>query len=175
MKKFFLVTLLFGVWALVYSQDSDTLSLAESFSSRAGSVVERQFYDVGKIKGLTVQVVKYKDLVTEKSLSSLRFEYTDVKTYTSSTKISVLDSDELDGAIKALTAILQSVYYAKREVYTEITYRSRGRFECGAFFDLKKDDWVSFVSLGRPSHTLVFTKEEMSKVLAFLELGKQKM
>jgi hypothetical protein len=175
MKRCFLVPILFCYALLASTQSADTISLSESFSARAGSVVERQFYDIGKVKGITVQMVKHKDLVTQESISSLRFEYVDVKTYTSSTKISVLDADEVDGAIKALSAILQAVYYSKRDVYTEIIYRSRTRFESGAYFDPKKDDWVSFVSLGRPANTIPMTKEELSKVLAFLELGKQKM
>ncbi len=167
---------LFLAHCFLLAGQSDTISLAESFSARAGTLIEKQYVDVGVILGLKVRVLKLKDIGAGTSLSALRFEYEEVTTYTSTTKISVLDSDEVDGAISAIGAVLQSVYHTKRDVYTEVIYRSRDSFSCGAFFDVKKQDWTCFVHVGRyPKSKIYMKKEDAAKVLAYIEKGKMMM
>jgi hypothetical protein len=167
---------LFLAQCFLLSGQSDTISLAESFSARAGTLIEKQYVDVGVIRGIQVRVLKLKDIGAGKSVSALRFEYEEVKTYTTTTKISVLDSDEVDGAVTAIGAMLQAVYHTKRDVYTEIIYRNRSGFSCGAYFDLKKQDWQCFVSIGKYGAASIYmTKEEAAKVLGYIEKGKTMM
>jgi hypothetical protein len=54
------------------SQEEKELTQAEQFSSQAGTLIERQFIDIGKVKGVEIKVLKYKDLNAGTSKSALR-------------------------------------------------------------------------------------------------------
>jgi len=181
MKAMVIFILLAGLSSGGICQDAkmqaalDTVSKAEFFSRRSGSLIEKQFLPVGQIKGIKVEVLKTKDLITGEVWTALRFEYEDKKTYTSETRIAALDLDEIDGMLKSVRALLQEVYYTTREVYTEIDFRSRTGFVCAGFYETNKSEWIVLVKVGRNCSSIYMTKEEMAKFIGLVEVGQKKM
>lgn len=142
---------------------------AESFSSKSGTLIERQFLDVGKVKGLEVKVIKFKDLISNASVSALRFEYSN--SYSGGTKINQLDSDEVDGLVKSMHKLVNDIFPSSVEVYTEITFQSKSGFEAGAYFDTSKKFWRPYLKIEKyDSKSNVFLEsEDFSKLLDLIK------
>lgn len=161
----------------VLAQNKETsLSNAEQFSAQSGTLIEKTFIDVGKVKGLEIMVLKLKDLNSSKSLNALRFEYVYKSSYSSDTKVKSLDSDEIDGLVKTLKK-LQEVFLTEREIYTEVSFKSRTGFEAGAFFDVDKKTWNAFIQVERfdKNSRLYLTPNDFEEILKLVELAQSKM
>lgn len=162
-----------------YSQQAkeNTLTNAELFSSKAGTLIERQFIDVGKVKDILVRVLIYKDLNSNVSQSALRFEYVYSTSYTVSTKIAALDVDEIDGLIKSIKNIQNNVFSTTRDVYTEITFRSKTGFEAGAYYNTDKNKWSTYVQLEKyDTKSMVFlTIDEFNALVDLIIQAKAKI
>lgn len=153
------------------------LTQAEQFSSQAGTLIERQFLEVGKIKGIEVKVLKYKDLNSGTSKSALRFEYEYKSSYSTDTKITSLDADEIDGLIKSIKNLQTNVFTSTKDVYTEVTFKSRTGFEAGAYFSPDKSKWTAYLQIEKyDRNSLVFlSTEDFSTLLSLVEQAKAKM
>ncbi len=145
--------------------------------AKAGTLIEKQFTDVGKVKGLQVQVLKYKDLNTNISKSALRFEYESKSSYSTDTKIAVLDADEMDGLIKSLKNLQSNVFTTTRETYTEVTFKSRTGFEAGAYFSPYQSKWTPYVQVEKfDSNSMVsLSTEDFATLLTLIEQAQTKM
>jgi len=147
MKKVILFVVFTTLVFCSYSQGTKKiLSKADDFSSKAGTLIERKSYDIGKVKTVKVEVQKLTNLMDKTSVSSLRFEYTTGGSY-SSTKIGVLDSDEIDGLIKSIKILQTSVFNTKPDTYTEIVFTSRTGFEAGCYYSERKSAWSTYLKL----------------------------
>ncbi len=175
MKKIlFVVALCVPVWAMAQEKKESPLSEAEQVSGKAGSLVEKQFASMGKVKGVGVEVMTVRNLSDKSEVRAVRFSYTEPKQYASE-KASVLDKDELDGLIASLRT-LKGLFAEKRDNYTEVTYSSRTSFKAGAYYDVKHGMWQGFVEVGRiGSATAFLSAEDMGKLLELVEAAKGKM
>jgi hypothetical protein len=179
MKK--ITTLGFGLLmtSLAFSQAKveKQTTQAEQFSATAGTLIEKQFVDIGKVKGISVQVMKLKDLNSGTSKTALRFEYEYKSSYTSDTKIATLDLDEIDGLIKSMNNLKTTVFTSTRDVYTEVTFRSRTGFEAGAYYNVDKAKWVAYIKLEKfdSNSQVFFNTEDFASILTFVEQAKTKM
>ncbi len=153
------------------------LSNAEIFSAKAGTLIEKQFIDVGTCSSIEVKILKLKDLNDGSEFSSLRLEYESVSSYSTSKKIAALDKDEIDGLIKSIKNLQTNVFTSTRDVYTEVAFKSRTGFECGAYYDIKKSSWRAYIQLEKyDSKSSIFLGvEELSKFLSLVEQAKLKM
>lgn len=88
--------LLCGLSLAAHTQDPAPMSEAEKISTKAGALVETQFVDIGTVRGVDVNLMVVKSLTDQSTTQALRVSYTKVTQYTSDTKISVLDKDEID-------------------------------------------------------------------------------
>jgi hypothetical protein len=162
-----------------FAQDAKEkqLSNAEIFSAKAGTLIEKQFIDVGKCKSVEVKVLKLKDLNDGTGFSALRLEYEYVSSYSTDTKIASLDKDEIDGLIKSIRNLQTNVFTSTRDVYTEVTFKSRTGFECGAYYEVGKGIWKAYMQLEKyDSKSNVFLNvEELSTFLSLVEQAKLKM
>ncbi len=170
--QLFLIGLAFGQ-AKVEKQTTQ----AEQFSATAGTLIEKQFVDIGKVKGISVQVMKLKDLNSGTAKSALRFEYEYKSSYTSDTKIGTLDLDEIDGLIKSMNNLKTNVFSSTRDIYTEVTFKSRTGFEAGAYYDVDKKKWSAYVQIEKyDKNSIVFlTTDDFNALLALVEQAKTKM
>ena len=178
MKKLFVVIVMAFTCVSAMSQiknAEETLSNAELFSVKSGTLIEKQFIDIGKVKSVEVKVLKIKDLNDDKTISALRFEYEAVGKYSSDTKIAMLDIDEIEGLVISIKNIQSKVFPSTPETYTEVTYRSRSGFEAGAFYSDSK--WKTYLKLEKyDSDSFVFlTQEDLTTLLGLIEQAKLKM
>lgn len=165
--------------ATVYGQDTKEklLSNADQFSAKAGTLIEKQFIDIGQTKGVQVKVLKLKDLNDGTTKTALRLEYEYKSSYSTDTKISSLDSDEIEGLIKSIKNLQTNVFTSTRETYTEVTFKSRTGFEAGAYYDKGKNKWIAYMQLSKyDSKSSVFlSTEDFSTFLTLIEQAKAKM
>ncbi len=148
------------------------LSNAEKFSAKAGTLIKKEFLDVGTIKKAKIQVIHYTDMISNEKVSSVRFEYEVASSYSSDTKIAELDSDEIEGLIKSIKMMQEKVFSSTPTNYTEVTYRSRGGFEAGCFWS--KGDWSTYLKLEKyDGKSYVFLKKsDFPELLTLLEKAK---
>lgn len=177
MKKLLIITLLaFATQFMVQAQEKEkSLSQTEQFSSRSGTLIQKEFIDIGKIRSLDIKVIKIKDLNSGSKLSALRFEYTSPGAYSSDTHIATLDSDEIDGLIKSITNIQTNVFNTINVNYTEYVYRSRAGLEFGAFYSKSDLKWVPFIKLDKYSSKSLYPlkTEDINNLLELIKKAQQ--
>lgn len=171
MKAFSVAILLVLVLsrATIFSQTQTKekeLSNAEQFSAKAGTLMQKEFIDIGTIKGAKIQAMLLKDLITNSKSAAIRFEYESGGRYTS-TKIAVLDADEVDALLKSIRMLQTTVLTQAMPNYTEVSFRSRGGFEAGCYFSDGK--WSAYIKLEKyDKDSYVFLNSEDFGVLAGL-------
>lgn len=151
-------------------------SEADIFSAQAGTLIEKQFAEIGSVRGVQVKVLRLTDIISGKKVSSLRFEYAVKGNYTTDTKIAALDSDEIDGLIKSINTLESKVFTTQRDVYTEVTFQSRSGFQCGAYYEVEKNEWKPYLQIEKYGKSTVFiTKIDLIQLLGLVEEAKKKM
>jgi len=150
-------------------------SNAERFSDKSGSLMQREFITIGEVSKCKIEVVHYKDLIDGKKISAVRFEFEAHLSYGSTTKLAVLDADEIDGFIAAIKIIQEQILPKVPDTYTEVTFKSRGGFEGGCFSE--KTKWTPYLKLEKfDSNSYVFTKiEDFPKLLSIMQEAKSKL
>jgi len=171
-----LITSLFLFFPIVaFCQTREkALTNAEQFSLQSGTLIERQFIKIGRLKSMEVTVLKLKDLNSNLTKSALRFELT-ISGYTSDTKIVSLDMDEIDDLMKAIANLQSSVFPTKRDVYTEVAFKSKTGFEAGAYYDTGKEKWISYLQLDSRDSMLFLSTDDFETLLNLVSQAKQKM
>lgn len=166
----------FSVIVICQTKEKE-LTQAEQFSKRSGTLIERQFISIGKIKEVEVKVLKIKDLNSEVDDSALRIEYEYRGSSITDTKIAHLDEDEMEGLVKSIKNLQTSVFGSKRESYTEVSFTSRTGFQAGAYFETLKNKWVAFVQVEKyDSKSIVYlTPEDFIIFLTLIENAKSQM
>lgn len=178
MKQVLFLTLFLCTLNAALCQNKEkTLTQAELFSTQSGTLIEKRFITIGKVNGIEVQVIKYKDLNSGAEKSALRFEYEYKSSYSSDTKVAVLDMDEIDGLIKSMKNIQENVFPSARENYTEITYHSRSGFEAGTYFSTSQAEWKTYFQLEKyDKNSLVFmSTEKFIELYGLVVLAKGKL
>ena len=176
MRKFIFIVVLsiVGLSAIAQQpkQNEQETSNAEKFSERSGSLIQKEFIEVGQLKKCELKVIHYTDLISTQNTSALKFEYEYKSSYTADTKAAVLDADEIDGLIKSIKLIQEKIYPSTPLNYTEVSFRSRSGFEAGCFSS--KNSWSAYIKLEKfDSNSYVFIdKEDLIKLLTLLEQAK---
>src|SRR5688500_17621491 len=118
MKNVFLIALCTFTLAAFASAQTKPVereqSNIEKFSAKSGTLVEKRFVDVGKLKSIEVQVLVLTDLISNAKVSGVRFEMPTATRYSTDTKVAFLDQDEVDGLIKSITALKTKVFNTTR-------------------------------------------------------------
>ena len=171
-----------GIWVLVLAaitlaqnqNVNQEQSNIEKFSAKSGTLIEKKFIDIGKLKDVKVQVLVITDMMGNAKVSGVRFEIEKAGRYTSDTKVAFLDQDEVDGLVKSINILKTSVLGTTRDSYTEIAFRSRSGFEAGAYFGEGK--WTTFMKLERfDKDSYVFLQpEDFDTLASLLQQAKQK-
>lgn len=159
--------------AMTFGQSKEQeLSNADKFSAKAGTLIQKEFLDVGTVSKAKISVIHYKDLISSETVSAVRFEYEVATSYSTDTKIASLDADEIDGLIKSIKLMQEKVFLSTPTNYTEVTYKSRGGFEAGCYWS--KGDWATYLKLEKfDSKSYVFLKkDDFPILLSLLEKAK---
>lgn len=149
------------------------LSHAEKFSSKSGTLIQKEFLHVGKINKAEIKVIYYTDLISLETVSAVRIEYEVASNYSTDTKIASLDADEMDGLIKSIKMMQEKVFPETPANYMEISYKSRGGFEAGCYWE--KKGWATYLKLEKyDGKSYVFLKkEDFPELLSLLEKSKE--
>ncbi|MGK0390553.1 MAG: hypothetical protein ACI94Y_003307 [Maribacter sp.] len=149
------------------------LSNAEKFSSKAGTLIQKEFIDVGMVKDAEISVIYYTDLISSESVSSVKFEMNVKSSYSTDTKVASLDADEIDGLIKSIKVMQEKVFTSTPSNYTEVIYKSRAGFQAGCYWS-KKDKWETYLKLEKyDSKSYAFLNtDDFPELLSLLEKAK---
>lgn len=150
-------------------------SNAEAFSAKAGTLMQKEYIDIGTVKKAKVKVLYYTDLISNMKTTALRFELEVVSSYSTDTKVAILDVDEIDGLMKSIKLMQDKVMVSVPANYTEVSYKSRGGFECGCF--VSKGAWSSYLKLEQfDGKSYVWLESsDLGTVYSLLEQAKAKM
>lgn len=174
MKKLFFLIFITQLSFAQKTIESET-SNAEKFSAKAGSLIKKEYIDIGKVKSVEIKVLHYSDLITNQNTSAVKLEYEYTSSYSTDTKIAVLDADEIDAVIKSIKIIQEKISVETPVNYTEIAFSTRDGFQCGCFFS--KGKWSAYMKLEKyDGNSYVFLdKELLGSLLATIESAKQKL
>lgn len=147
----------------------------EKFSNRSGVLIQKEFEDIGSIKKCQVQIAVFTDLISNQVTKGVRFEYEYKNSYTSDTKLALLDEDEISSFITSLTLIKEKVLPSSPTNYTEVSYKSRSGFEGGCF--KSKNSWSIYIKLEKyDSNSYVFMdQQDIDTLLDLMKLAKSKL
>jgi len=174
MKKLFLSLLLISFSALLFAQETKNEPVSQSksieFLSNKGLFVLKEFYDLGKIKGIHI----YKDIYSEMDCEVLII--TDIKNNTKMSclrlkqdkYVGTIDADELDECIQTLEYISNNLLSTTPTVYTEVEYISRDFVKIGAFYN---KGWRIVVYLS-PNSVFHLEPSEIANLKSVFERAK---
>ena len=161
---FFMTLFVMGLQAQTQLAKDVESSNAEKFSASSGALIKKDFIDIGEIRGAKLQVVKFQDMISEKSTSAVRLEYEVKSSYGTDTKKAMLDADEIDGLLKSIKVMKERIFPSTSVTYSEVTYRSRAGFEAGCYWS--KDKWTTYLKLEKyDSKSYVFLGQEDFTIL----------
>jgi len=177
MKKLLILFCLLLTAYTSFSQEKEArLSKADEFSKKSGILLQSEFIKIGTFKTVSVEVLKMKDLSSDQSNSSLRFEYVEKGTYTSDTRISTIDFDEISGLLSSIEKIQTKVITVTPPTYTEVMFISRTGFEFGVYYEETKASWFGLMKIGRlVKSSVYFHVEELSTIKSLIEQAKLKI
>ena len=114
MKKVLILTTLFLVTLFSYSQEKQSEKIPETksksieFMSKDGAFIKKEFYDLGKVKGIKCDLLIITDEVNQTKMGCIRLESTYSSSYSTDTYIGTLDYDEIDACVKSLNYIVSN-------------------------------------------------------------------
>lgn len=146
-------------------------SKLEVFTSKSGTLIKKEFTDIGTVKTCEVKVLKVTDLISGESFSGVKLS----TQTTYGDKSTLLDSDELDGLLKSLNLIKEKILNTTPEIYTEVVYKSRDGFQAGCYND--KNNWSLFLKIDQyDDKTYIWCKSEhLDKMMLILSDAKTKL
>lgn len=167
-------------WGSLHAQDAKIIksqSQTEEFSSQTGSLFQKEFVDVGRVKGLKIQIQRTTDLLSKRSVNGIRFEYDYVTSYGSDTKISVIDKDEIVALETSLLMIKSTIMPSAMPNYTEVTFTSRSGLQAGCFNQAGTADWTPYVKVEKlDSKSYVLLKaEDLDQLIALIQAAKTQL
>jgi len=176
MKKV-IITLSIGficLFANAQTKEKD-LSNAEVFSAKSGTLMQKEFVEIGTLKKCEIKVIYFTDLISNTKQSALKFEYDVASSYSTDTKAAILDPDEIDGLMKSIKLMQEKVIPTTPTNYTEVSYRSRGGFEAGCF--TSKGTWSTYLKLEKfdGKSYVWLTVEDLATLYTYLEQSKAKL
>jgi hypothetical protein len=143
----FNLILIFAFTFFGLSAQDTAKSNASTFTTKSGSLISKEFIEVGSLIGVKVKLIKIVDLISKESIKALRLELENTSGYSTSSKIVSLDIDEVSALISSIIIIQEKVIINEPPNYTEVTFKSREGFEAGCFWS--KNKWSNYIKLDR--------------------------
>ena len=145
----------------VYGQEAETTktdSKTIEFMAKDGTLLQRDFYELGKVSSVDCQVLVITDCISNQKVGCMRLKTYNYTKYSSDSYIGTLDYDELEACIKSIRYIKDNLLNTVPERYTEVSYKTRDKVEVGAYYSVDKKKWTVYVQ----------TKSYTSKSIEFL-------
>ena len=176
MKKYILLILSMVISATCLAQEESDKSKSKTieFMSQGSSLIKKEFYDLGKVKGIGCQVLIVTNLLNDAKLGCLRLE-TKYQGYSSSeTYVGTLDYDEIDDCLNSINYICENILPSVPSVYTETEYSTRDNIEVGAYYSESKSSWTAYVYTKNYTSRSVefFDSESLSSLAEIMQRAK---
>ncbi len=164
----------------VHGQETTTkdipLTNAEKFTAKSGSLIRREFIDIGSVGAkypCKIQIAIFSDLISKTSIKAVRLEYN--YPGDANTKIGLIDVDEVDGALKSIKILKDEIFSKKEENYTEVAFTSRSGFSIGAYYS--NGIWEPYMEIHKNSyHSMVtINMDDFNKLYDMLLQAKAKL
>ena len=149
MRSLLLSSMMLVATGLLHAQALPTpipeLTNVEEFSSRSGTLIQREFTRVGDFSGVRVDVVRVSDLIGKTSVQGVRISANVGANAGRDTVF--LDADELDTFLKATALMRTAAFSTTPDSFTDVTYRTRGGITIGAVYANTR--WNPYMRLDR--------------------------
>lgn len=149
MKRILLLFLFIVSSLVLFAQETtktpDSQSKSVEFLSKNGTFIVKEFYDLGKVKGVECQVLIMTNIRDNTKMGCLRLKTTYSSSYSTDSYIGTLDVDELDACIQCLEYISNNLLSSIPLVYTEAEYKTRDEVRLGAYYNERKSAWSAFI------------------------------
>lgn len=145
------------------------------FLAENGVFIKKEFYDLSKVKTIEFQVLVLSNLMNDTKMGCLRLKTKEYKTYSTQSYTGTLDSDEIDACLQCLNMLKDKVILSTPTVYTETEYKTRDGVKIGAYFDLSKNKWTTYVQTkSYTDNSLVFVDtDNIPEIISRLEEAKR--
>ena len=150
------------------------LTNLEEFSSRSGTLIQREFTRVGEFSNpYRVDVVKVTDLVSKQSIQGVRISAN--VGAGAARESAFLDSEELSNLISAIVLMKASISTTVPDTFTDLAFRSRGGIEVGAFYANRR--WNIYVRIDRfdPKTSVNLDQNELDSLRDLLTQAKERI
>ena len=127
------------------SAEPESASRTLEFMKKDGTLIQREFYPLGKVKGVDCEVLIITDIISKKKMGCLRLTTEFPSSYSTDSYIGTLDYDEIAACIKSIDYINENLIETTPPAYTEIEYKTRDKVEVGAYYSEKKNTWSAYV------------------------------
>ena len=143
---FFVIAVLLSAPCFAQNDANEVKSESKTleFISRGSSLIKKEFYDLGSVKGVECQVLIVTDLLKNEKMGCLRLETKYTSSYSTDTYVGTLDYDEIEDCIKSLNYIKDNILPSIPSTYTEVEYSTRDNIEVGAYYSEKKLAWIAY-------------------------------
>lgn len=174
MKKTFLLLFIILPFVAVCQQPPKNVdtgkSNAEKFSERAGFLIKKEYTDMGEVKKCKIQLITFTDMVSGQKTSGVQFSYDYKSSYSTDTKLAMLDDDEIEGLLKSIKIIQDKILVSVPDAYTEVSFKSRSGFEAGCYVSKKDKEWDAYLKLEKyDSNSYIFLdKEDLQEIVRVL-------
>ena len=129
-------------------KEQESKSKIEGLSEKSGTLLKKEFIDIGKFNSVQIQVLKITDVSTGAVLAGLRLEK-EKKGDDAGSFVVFLDSDEIDGLLKSINYINENVLSKPLpDDYIEYNFQSRSGFRAGVY-KASSAKWSAFVQLDK--------------------------
>lgn len=159
------------------AKDKDAAtSNADKFLLKTGVLFQKNITTLGKFKATSIDVIEIINLSDKSKVKSLRLKKDPIGEYESD-HVGVIDNDEVEGLIKSLELIKSNVIAITPDVYTEVSYKSRGGFEAGGYYSDTDKAWHYYLKMSKYDEKSYqfFKSNELEELLTFLNSAKPKL
>lgn len=188
MKKLFLILVTTLCITTINAQNSEqgqgttaeviqSKSKAVTFMDKEGSFVMKEFFKLGKVKGVECDVLILTDLKDKVKLGCLRL-LTDNKS--TIPYVGVLDSDEIADAVTCMEYIKNNVLPNQPNEEIEVYYYSRDNVKIGVYTHLpfnnttQKPSWKIFVRTARWRDSAEYLdSKHLDKLIEYFKSAKK--
>jgi hypothetical protein len=150
------------------------LTNLEDFSSRSGTLIQREFTRVGEFSSpFRVDVVKVTDLMDKRSVQGVRIS---ANVGAGSTRDSAfIDADEIDSLIRSIALMKSSAFSTTPDNFTDLAYRTRGGLALGALYANKR--WNIYLRLDRfdPKSSVNIDQNDLETLRDLLTQAKERI
>lgn len=152
-------------------KSSSSTSQGLKINSRKSVLIEKQIFDFGKFKNLSIQKIVSKDMSdnsTEKVLGIM----TEYETYDSIFKRTLtIDKTELSKLIQSLQTLEQKEN-EKTEIATKYKFQTLSNIEFGGVYNEKNNKWTNYIKFPSTMYSQnmnEYNKEELKDLINLLK------